>query len=87
MSCLLFRKLLAIDLNFARKIEGKADLVTVDLDDAYQSHGITRVAENDLFTDTSSQCKHRWALLCRGRRTRIIGSHPARTVIPPAVRS
>src|SRR5690606_3696467 len=55
---LLVGQLAAVDLHLAREIEGEADLVALDVDDADNPQGLLGVADDDFFADSSRQCEH-----------------------------
>jgi len=55
---LLFGELAPVDGHFAGEIEGEADFFALDIDDADDAEGAGGVADDDFFTDASSQSEH-----------------------------
>jgi hypothetical protein len=61
-------QLTAVDRGIAWEVKSQADLVTMDLDHAYQAQGVVRVADDDFFADASCQCEHGFILVSIGRQ-------------------
>jgi hypothetical protein len=58
LACFFVGEFFAVYLNLGVKVEGEANPVAADIDDADDAKGVLGVTDDDLFADASCEYKH-----------------------------